>query len=293
MPIHEVGGMDSAAREEEPAMSEASAVLTAEMRDLALHEGAVLFGVAGVDRFEGAPRGHHPAEIVMGAQTVIVFGIPMVEQVADWDEMFRDSELLGPEIRNTMLQDYLYREVNYNFINDRLGQIALRLTLSLQGKGFRSTLFPSTFGPQYEKFHDMMPGWMGLFSQRHAAVRAGLGEFGLNNVVVTPEYGPRVRFNSVLTQAPLQGSPLLQEKACLGTSCNVCVERCGGQAISLLPTFDETEVWLNPVSRTDKPLCRKRRKEVFCYGRCVAVCPVGLHTSSEGPAGTEGLGVRS
>ena len=264
-------------------MSEVSAVLTAEVRELAVHEGAVLFGVASVDRFEGAPRGHHPSEIVKGAAVVVTFGIPQVEQVADWDEMFQDSELLGPDIRNTMLQDYLYREVNYNFINNRLDQISHRLAIFLQAQGFRSTLFPATFGPQYEKFHDMMPNWMGLFSQRHAAVRAGLGEFGLNNVVVTPEYGPRVRFNSVITQAPLQASPLLQEKACLGTDCSICVDRCGGQAISLLPSFDEEQVWLNPVSRTDKPLCRKRRKEVFCYGRCVGVCPVGRHTSPDGP----------
>lgn len=259
-------------------MSESSAVLTEEVRELALREGAFLFGVAGVDRFEGAPRGHHPAEIVKGARTVITFAIPQVEQVSDWEEMFQDSELLGPDIRRNMLQNYLYREVNYNFINHRLDQIAHRLALHLQARGFRSTLFPATFGPAYEEFQHMMPGWMGLFSQRHAAVRAGLGEFGLNNVVVTPQYGPRVRFNSVITQAPLRVSPLLQEKVCLGTECNICVDRCGGQAISLLPSFDEKEVWLNPVSRTDKPLCRKRRKEVFCYGRCLQVCPVGRRT---------------
>jgi epoxyqueuosine reductase len=263
-------------------MSEASAVLTAEMRELVFHEGAVLFGVAGVDRFEGAPRGHHPAEIVRGARTVITFGIPLIEQVADWEEMFLDSELLGPDIRKQMLQDYLYQVVNYNFINDRLDQIAHRIAVALQGQGFRSTLFPATFGAQFQKFHDMMPGLMGLFSQRHAAVRAGLGEFGLNNVVVTAEYGPRVRFNSVITQAPLQVSPLLQEKVCLGTDCGICVDECGGPAISLLPSFNENEVWLNPVSRTDMPLCRTSRKEAFCYGRCLRVCPIGRHTSSEG-----------
>jgi epoxyqueuosine reductase QueG len=262
-------------------MTAASTLLTEEVKDLARREGAYLIGVADVDRFEGAPRGHHPAEIVRGARTVISFGIPLVEQVADWEEMFRDSEILNPEIRKTMLQDYLYSTVNYNFINDRLDQIALRLTLYLQSHGFRSTTFPATFGPAYQKFHEMMPGWMGLFSQRHAAVRAGLGEFGLNNVVVTPEYGPRVRFNSVITQAPLTPSPLLQEKACRGSGCALCVESCGGQAITLLPSFDDHEVWLNPVSRTNKPLCREKRKVEFCYGRCLQVCPVGRHTRSE------------
>ncbi len=260
-------------------MEDKSAVLTEETRELALREGAYLFGVAGVDRFEGAPRGHHPAEIVKGARTVISIAIPQVEQATDWEELFQDSEILGPDLRKPMLQDYVYAEVNYNFINDRLNQVAHRLALFLQAQGYRSMLFPATFGPAYQSYHDMMPGWMGLFSQRHAAVRAGLGEFGLNNVVVTPDYGPRVRFNSVITQAPLEVSPLLQEKACLGRACGFCVDRCGGQALRLLPDFDESEVWMNPVSRTDMPLCRKRRKEVFCYGRCLQVCPVGKHTA--------------
>ncbi len=262
-------------------MSGSSLLLGEEVRELALREGAVLFGIGSVDRFDGAPRGHHPAEMVGGAKAVITVGVPILEQVSDWEELFQDSELIPPEIRKPMLQDYLYSVVNYDFINDRLNQVALRLSIYLQAQGFRSLMFPATFGPAHQKFHDMMPGLQGLFSQRHAAVRAGLGEFGLNNVVVTPEYGPRVRFNSVITQAPLAASPLLADKACIGTGCNLCVEKCGGQAISLLPGFDDREVWLNPVSRTDKQACRTRRGEAFCYGRCIAICPVGKHTKSQ------------
>lgn len=252
--------------------------LLAEAKEFTLREGAMLFGVGSVERFDGAPRGHHPSDLVRDAKAVVTFAIPLIEQVADWEELFQDSELVPREIRNTMLQDYLYAEVNYNFINDRLNHVAHRLALFLQARGYRSLMFPATFGKGYVQFHDMMPGWMGLFSQRHAAVRAGLGEFGLNNVVVTPQYGPRVRFNSVITQAPLEPSPLLEEKACIGTGCNLCVERCGGQALSLLPSFDEREIWLNPVSRTNMPLCRAKRKELFCYGRCLRVCPVGRKT---------------
>jgi epoxyqueuosine reductase QueG len=236
-----------------------------------------------VDRFAGAPRGHHPAELVQGARAVVTFAIPLVEQVSDWEELFLDSVLLPEAIRKPMLQNYLYAEVNYNFINDRLNQVAHRLAVFLQDRGFRSLLFPATFGPAHQAFHDMMPGWMGLFSQRHAAVRAGLGEFALNNVVITPEYGPRVRFNSVITQAPLAASPLLAEKVCLGTPCNLCIETCGGHCLSLVPGFDENAVWLDPVSRTDMPECRKWRKEVFCYGRCLQVCPVGKRTAPASP----------
>jgi epoxyqueuosine reductase len=259
-------------------------VLTEEVRSFSVREGAALIGFASMDRFDGSPRGHHPAEIVSGAHAVITFGVPLVEQVVDWEELFLDSEVLGPDIRRPILQEYLYSEVNYNFINDLLNHIALRLTLFLQAQGFRSTMFPATFGPAQRHFHDMMPGLMALFSNRHAAVRAGLGEFGLNNVVVTPQYGPRIRFNSVITQAPLVASPILKEKVCLGTGCGLCIERCGGKALSLIPTFADDEVWLNPVSRTDKLVCREVRTEAFCYGRCLQVCPVGRHTQPAAPS---------
>jgi hypothetical protein len=133
-------------------MVDRSTLLVKEVRELALQEGAILFGISGVARFEGAPRGHHPAEILKGAQTVVSFAIPLVEQVADWEELFIEPEVLKPEIRKTMLQDYLYAEVNYNFINDRLYQIAHRVAIFLQARGFRSILFPATFAPPTRAF---------------------------------------------------------------------------------------------------------------------------------------------
>ncbi len=167
-------------------MSQTSTTLTEEIRNLSLQEGAYLFGVAGADRFEGAPRDHHPAEIVRGACTVISLAIPPVEQVSDWEALFLQSEILGLDRRKTILHDHRHVEVNYNFVNDRLSQIAHRVTCTLQAQGHRSMMFPATFGSYHKGFQEMMPGGIGIFSQCHAAARAGLGEFGLYNVVVPP-----------------------------------------------------------------------------------------------------------
>ena len=38
-------------------------VLTEQVKNLALEQGAHLVGIASVDRFEGAPRGHHPEDL--------------------------------------------------------------------------------------------------------------------------------------------------------------------------------------------------------------------------------------
>ena len=40
--------------------------------------GAVLIGVASVDRFTLAPRGHHPCDFVPEARSVLVIALPIV-----------------------------------------------------------------------------------------------------------------------------------------------------------------------------------------------------------------------
>jgi cytochrome b involved in lipid metabolism len=37
----------------------------------------------------------------------------------------------------------------------------------------------------------------------------------------------------------------------------------------------EQMVWLDPVSRTDKGLCKSKRGQALCDGGCLRVCPVG------------------
>jgi ferredoxin len=106
-------------------------------------------------------------------------------------------------------------------------------------------------------------------------VRAGLGEFGLNNVVVTARYGPRIRWNSVITTAPLTPSPLLAAKTCDGLACLECVRQCPGGALSTLPEAEEHHLWLNPPARTAWDTCRSTRQTTDCMGRCLRVCPTG------------------
>jgi len=66
-------------------------------------------------------------------------------------------------------------------------------------------------------------------SLRHAAVAAGLGNFGRHNLVIHPKMGSRVVFTAVLTDLDLPSDPVITEKLC--TDCNVCVENCPAKAL--------------------------------------------------------------
>lgn len=253
--------------------------LTAEVRAHAhaLALGADLVGIASVDRFAGAPAGHHPSDWLRGCRSVIVLALRQLEAAHDWPRMVPGPSLVRPEHRRDVLQEYWFTIVNHDVHDAVLDQMALRLALYLQGRGHASLFHEASPPPAVSRalYPRMTEPHVALFSHRHAAARAGLGEFGLNNLVITPEHGPYVRFVSVLTAADLLPDPLLNKKACLGVKCSLCLEPCGGHVLTLLPEARTNAVWLDPVSRTDRVGCVERRKAEHCRGQCAAWCPVG------------------
>ena len=74
-------------------------------------------------------------------------------------------------------------------------------------------------------------GTYGALSLVHAAVEAGLGTLGLNLMLLTPEYGPRVILTAVLTSAELEPDQRMTVPLCLGEECGRCLLACPGDAI--------------------------------------------------------------
>jgi epoxyqueuosine reductase QueG len=66
-------------------------------------------------------------------------------------------------------------------------------------------------------------------STRHAALAAGLGTFGRNNLVLHPRMGSRVIFTMVVSDLDLQSDPPVTERLC--DDCMECVESCPGGAL--------------------------------------------------------------
>lgn len=201
--------------------------LTPQIKQFARAQGAHLVGVASVDRFEGAPRGHHPTDLLPGARSVVVIAHRYFQSVLDCDKFGVESELIPADerwdVQKTVFQ-FLYDTANM-----RLQMIAAQMAWYLEDRGYASLPLPAggwRVGAQRYAF----------FSHRHAAVAAGLGEIGLNNLLLTPEYGPRQRLNSMITTAPLTPDPLVEGPICLGEeACGLCLEahECFGDIYAL------------------------------------------------------------
>jgi epoxyqueuosine reductase QueG len=223
--------------------------LTQEIKIIAQSEGACIFGVAPVNRFQDAPSGHKPHEILPRAKSVVVTGL----------------KLLNGIVETIPSRPYA---LQYTLLNNELNRIALKLSRHLEAQGYRSVPIPAS---------GMIPGkLLGEASHRHAAVMAGLGELGVSNLLITPKFGPRVRLVSVITEAPLRPNPLLQSRVC--NRCYKCVEACPAHALTPEGILDKKKCW-NQLIKTRKKL---GVSETIC-GICIKVCPIGRREPNKTP----------
>lgn len=193
------------------------------------------------------PEEFWPQSIYPETKTVIVIGLPVSLPIVE----------TAPSI--------YYHEL-YETVNIALDQKAYELANFLIQKGHPSIYIPRDC---YGDIDVILQKPLAFFSHKHAAYLAGLGSFGQNNVLLTPEYGPRVRFTSIFTSAKIEGDRIKTEDLC--TKCLACVRECPVNAIKEEGDFPP------PV---DKISCAMRSKMLRKQyrspcGICIKVCPVG------------------
>lgn len=115
------------------------------------------------------------------------------------------------------------------------------------------------------------------FSFKYAAVNAGLGWIGKNDVLITEKYGPRVRLSVVLIDYPFEPGNKITESRC--ASCRKCVDICPHKALTGL----DWDINARRNDIIDYHLCNlKRSKYIEKHGRksscglCMVVCPYGI-----------------
>ena len=262
-----------------------------------MSHGAALVGVAAVERFEGAPQGHHPCDFIPDARSVVSVSLPIVSGLMNWNEFMQASEIVrdvetyidkaGKEQTwspRTVIRKHVERRCSYEVINNELQALSMYGAMFLEKAGHRSVYLPTTYGQTlswpgcYQWDFPYPPQGFAPFSHRHAAVAAGLGVFGLNNLLLTPQYGPRQRLVSIITSAALTGDPLITEPICLGEKCSLCLKKCPAQALGSVHEFTLAGQ-VRRVAAFEKDACRNYYKAsawgAQCGRECMTACPVG------------------
>jgi len=260
------------------------------VKDMAKDWGADIVGIASVDRFEGAPPGHGPLDLMPESKSVIVAGIRIPYPVVEYDKYHLKMTEMPPDLAIETICENFYMLMGHYNIDTMLNTMALRLANKLEiNWGFRALPTPNTIKTGLG--NPVLRAGFGFFSQRHAATRAGLGEFGFNNIIVTPEFGPRVRFVSVITEAELEPDPLVTEKICLREKCGgkdspKCWQRCTPHALQLIDGIDHDAIFIDTPVRTEFSLCVPRVGETTLHGcvfigTCLRECPIGIKVTKK------------
>jgi epoxyqueuosine reductase len=249
-------------------MAKKRASLREELKTLCLKRGAAVFGIASVEDVDSLPqikissmmryltgtdssRTVNPSKAMPGAKSVVVFGI------RSWDDWCELGVRKGPGDYEWpgYLPLYLIRRDAAQFLRD---------------KGFR-VVYP---------YEQSAPN-----SYKRVFRLAGIGAFGKNSLIISPDYGPWLRFGYFLTDAELEPDEPFEEDLC--GDCDRCITACPAGA--LRPYVVDAEkclvgVHIRPrIKKSSRALLDKYEPQltpathVMCR-RCQIVCP---YTSAE------------
>ncbi len=164
-----------------------------------------------------------------------------------------------------------------NFINAaqrEASEIVTEVTAFLDNQDIQHIVPPLA---QTDEKHLLAP-----FSFKYAAVNAGLGWIGKNGVLITQEYGPRVRLSAVLVKHPLPAAKPICKSLC-PENCFRCVDACPYHALK----GTQWDVHKQREEIIDYQLCNLERSKFLknhgrknACGLCMAACPIGIVTNS-------------
>jgi epoxyqueuosine reductase len=232
--------------------------LDTQLRTLALSLGADYFGVADLSSA-------HEFILTQGGERVarypgaVSIGMVLQDSLVD---LLPDKDTEGAIV---------YRHNSYDVVNQILDQIGVRVANELQRAGHKAFPVPASKRTDDKNI-------CGVFSQKLAAHLAGLGWIGKSCLLVTPDHGPRVRWVSILTDAPLHSTGLPMEPRC--GECTACVDICPQHAFTGR-IFNEDEP---REARFDAAACdqyfreMEKKKGVAVCGLCLYVYPYGRKT---------------
>lgn len=185
--------------------------LTRELFAFAEAVGADLVGVADATDFADIEMAKRPTAHMPQAKAVFVFICRIPFGAA--------TPHAGPP----------YLQAGYYGLEAYINKISHRCSIWLEDRGYLAAGSPAgrdiTGLRVLEAGDDPEIELLSTFDLRYAAVKAGIGQIGVNNNLITAKYGSRLRIGAVVTNAPLVANAPL-EYGVVPDFCEECGFRC-------------------------------------------------------------------
>ncbi|MCL4401667.1 MAG: hypothetical protein M1436_03245 [Acidobacteria bacterium] len=194
------------------------------MRAFLLSSGADLAGFGPSSLLEEAPEIMRPSRYLPSARSLVSIGLRINEAACD---------LIARAVREGAMPPsyHSYQWFTLSIINPKLDELAYLGAKFLEDRGWLAYPVPANM-PHDIRPTPEYPGGPGDLSHKHAAVVCGLGDIGWNNLLITPQFGPRQKLVTIITEAPLRPDSLLNEKVCDPSACGwLCARACPTGAI--------------------------------------------------------------
>lgn len=166
---------------------------------------------------------------------------------------------------------------HYSRVNALLDDLAIKATNLLQSNSARAVPIPASQTLDSEK-------WTSYISHKAVALAAGIGWQGKSLLIVNPDFGPRIRLTTVLTDADLVPDSPVKNRC---GKCQQCKDHCPAGAIIGATT---TSHYSSRTEAVDLAKCVHQVRDVFgklpditplICGICIKVCPWGKTTKKD------------
>jgi epoxyqueuosine reductase QueG len=176
--------------------------LTREIKEYALSHGTELVGVLTPESIDTTP------EYWVGWQVQ-----QASKKTTDYMDTPRSIILLGYHAFDDIHEAQIAHNGVIEYpVYERMRLYARRVMRQLEEKGYRCVIYPFNL------------------SQKRMAQLAGLGTMGKNSLIINPVYGPWIRFQSILTDAPLVPDQEDSQDPC--GECTKCIDACPTGALT-------------------------------------------------------------
>jgi len=210
------------------------------------------FGIINLDDWKGTQLWNDAQKLLPGSKSIMVLAM----------ELF--IETVNQVTSKAIVGDLALRELylaNSDVIDGLLDWEGYKMVKKLHAQGFKGLLLPAKGGPYDARFLE------GPLSYKHLAEAAGLGTIGWHSLLITPEYGARVRLACIITDAPFTSTaPLKMESPC---------PKCGGACIKICPVKAIARPKAGESYNLDKYACCSYYTASGMCAECLRVCPAG------------------
>ena len=219
-------------------------------------------GIARLEDWKDTPIWGKARKLLPGARAVIMLAMEVFPETV--------SYITSKALTGDMALRDLYR-ANSNVADGQLDWEGYKLIKGLHKQGYKGLLLPAEGSPSDERF------LVGLISYKNAAEAAGLGITGWHSLLITPEFGTRVRLACIITDAPLAATPPSKmESPCI---------KCGGVCIKICPAKAITKPEEGESYSLDKFACSTYYAASGMCAECLRVCPAGRVSLSSATGG--------